>query len=144
MLEAPSPKIAIGRVVGPPHLGREGGAGRHRDSGADYRERRKQAYGGVAQVHGSAHAAYRTDPPSHDLAHDRHGRHAQRQGMAVAPVGAGHRVGGPGGRRDPDRDPLLALACVGGAVHQTLEEHGLHPGLEGADPAHGFEAGPPA
>ena len=62
----------------------------------------------------------------------------------MASIGTGHRVGGPGGRRDPHRDRLLALAGMGGAVDGALEEHGLDPILEGPYLAHGLVASDPA
>ena len=91
---------------------------------------------GVDEVHRAADALGAARGSPHQLGERGLGRHAQGERLAVTAVGVGLDVALAHGRDGADRDGLLALAEVGGALDQAGHEQLLDLLLEQPDVPH--------
>jgi hypothetical protein len=135
MLAVPSPKIAAAtRSV--PRARRHGRAAGHRQAGPDDGEGGQQANVGLDEMHRAPEAAGAADGAAADLADHRQRRHAERQRMRMAAVGAGHDVVGVEHAGDAHRHRLLAVGKMGGSADVPVGEQRLDPRLDGTDLGH--------
>jgi hypothetical protein len=119
-------------------LRRVRGAGRLGDALPDDSGRAEEPPFRVGQVHGPAVAAAQPGGPPVDLGHHRLRVAAERQRIAVAPVGGHHLVAGAQRRQRADDRRLRTVGQVGVAPDdaRVLGERRLHPLLEFPDPQH--------
>ena len=112
------PEERDAHAVGPEEAVAVPGAGRHQDAGPDDPARAQEADLGREEVHAAAPAARAAGGAPEELGHQLARGHPLGERVAVAAMGAQHRVVRPEVGGHADRDRLLADVGVAGAVNQ--------------------------